>query len=92
MTHLTDAVADKAHIAAADRVELRDAVCAYVVVEHARGIALIAIIDTVKNILADAERESRQTSDELAQQLIDWCLQYHLGAVRGGLADPRIVT
>ncbi len=60
------------------RLNLRDTVCAFVNVEQARGLPLSAVIVSVKDILAKAQNGVRRASDELAKQLIDWCVEFHL--------------
>jgi hypothetical protein len=79
MAELVAVLADKANTAANDRVELRDAVCDYVALEHARGTPMMNVIETVKEILRNAEREAAHESPELARQLVDWCLEFHPG-------------
>lgn len=74
---LQEALTAKTEVAIAARKELRDAVCRYVDAEQSRGTSLALIITTVKNILTKAERNSGHATDELAQQLIDWCRQFH---------------
>jgi len=70
-------LADSARTATMDRIDLRDAVCDYVVVERARGTPLSGILLAVKQILRKAEEGSARASDELASQLIAWCLEFH---------------
>lgn len=74
---LQEVLTAKTEMAIVARKELRDAVCRYVDAEQSRGTSLTLIILTVKDILAKAERESTHGTDELAQQLIDWCEQFH---------------
>lgn len=80
--HLGDATND----AARDRIELRDAVCAYVVDQHSRGITLAVIVGAVEDILKRAEKRVGGVSDvtELTRLLIDWCIQAN------PLGPPRI--
>ncbi len=74
---LQEVLTVKTEMAIAARKELRDAVCRYVDAEQSRGTSLTLIIIAVKDILAKAEKESAHATDELAQQLIDWCKQFH---------------
>lgn len=74
---LSDALTDKTEEAVTARISLREAVCAYVAIEHMRGTPLAAVIETVKGILAAAETEGRRASDQLAVQLINWCIEFH---------------
>jgi hypothetical protein len=77
MAELVNVLADRANTAASDRIELRDAVCDYVALEHARGTPMADVIETVKQILLSAEKQAARASAELAQQLVDWCLEFH---------------
>jgi hypothetical protein len=77
LAQLSSAIADKTDAAIRSRVSLRDAVCAYVAVEQARGMPLAGVIETVKAILRKAEEGIAAATDELAQQLIDWCIEFH---------------
>ena len=91
LAELSNVLSDRAHEAAADSVSLRDAVCAYVAVEHLRGTPLASVVATVKSILRKAEREAAQASDELAQQLIDWCHEFHPGTTgRRTIPEPGV--
>jgi hypothetical protein len=71
-------VADKTEGAIAARLDLRDAVCAFVAGEQARGQPLATVIATVKEILSKAQSGVRRATDELAKQLVDWCVEFHL--------------
>ena len=79
LAELTSTLANKTRAAARHSVALRDAVCEYVSVEHTKGTPLAEVIQTVKEILRKAEAGAAQTSDDLAQQLIDWCHEFHPG-------------
>ena len=74
---LTAVLAEKTEAAVEARTALRDAVCAYVSVEQSRGIPLETIILAVKELLRAAEKDGARTSDALAVQLIDWCVEFH---------------
>ena len=58
-----------------DRIELRDAVCAYFVAQRSLGAGVESIVDAVEVILRQAEKRNGVTNDskELARQLVDWC-------------------
>ena len=77
LSELTTVLSDKTEAAIADRIALRDAVCHYVEAEHSRGTALAMIIATVKGILKEAEPDAANVPDELAEQLVEWCRQFH---------------
>lgn len=69
--------------ATGDRITLRDAVCAYVSVEQARGIAIDRVVQAVDAILRKAEEGAakgadamRRRDDALASQLVHWCLAF----------------
>jgi len=70
-------LSDSTITATRDHIGLRNAVCAYLAAELARGITAEAVHATLATILMRAEERSGDPSDghsELAQQLIDWCL------------------
>jgi len=77
LVELSTAIADRTYEASADSITLRDAVCAYVAVENARGTALIVVVETVQQILRKAEKETAPAPAELAKQLVDWCREFH---------------
>lgn len=77
LAELSAVIAEKTHEATADSIALRDAVCAYVAAEHSRGTPLASVVETVKQILRKAERETAPAPAQLAQQLIDWCHEFH---------------
>jgi len=77
LAELSAAIADRTYEASADSIALRDAVCAYVAVEDARGTELKSVVEIVKQILRKAEKETAQAPPELAQQLVDWCHEFH---------------
>src|SRR5512141_3419784 len=86
LTQLSTALSEKTKMAIASRIALRDAVCAYVVTETASGVSLESLIQSVKEILRRAEKGAASASDELAQQLVDWCVEFHRSA--GAEAPP----
>jgi predicted transcriptional regulator len=77
LTQLSTVLSDKTRTAINSRIVLRDAVCAYVAAENANEMPLATVIQTVKEILRNAEQGASAASDELAQQLIDWCIEFH---------------
>ena len=77
LAELSNAITDKTLAAARDSIRLRDAVCEYVAIENTRRTPLPEVIRTIKEILRKAESDGARASDELAQQLIDWCLEFH---------------
>lgn len=77
LAQLSGVLAERTEAAVEARVTLRDAVCAYVAVEQARGMPLSTVIATVKSILSSAEKQATRASDELAIQLINWCVEFH---------------
>ena len=77
LTELSNALSARTHEAANASQELRDAVCEYVAAEQARGTALKEVLATVKQLLAKAEILSGYSSDTMASQLMDWCLEFH---------------
>jgi hypothetical protein len=74
---LTTVLSEKTEQAITARINLRDAVCEYVALEQARGAPLATVILTVKAILRTAESDTAKATDELAVQLIDWCVEFH---------------
>lgn len=73
---LNTVLAERTDAAVTDRIALRDAVCRYVDEEQSRGTSLSAIILTVRGILREAEPDSANVPDELADQLVEWCRQF----------------
>ena len=74
---LNTVLTDRTEAAVADRIALRDAVCHYVEAEQSRQTPLALIIATVKEILREAEPDPDNVPDELAEQLVAWCRQFH---------------
>ena len=77
LSELTSFLSDAAGAAIAARVKLRDAVCAFVAAEEARGISLKTVIQTVKEILSAAEKNATHSTGDLAVQLVKWCREFH---------------
>ena len=77
MAELVSVLAERANTAASDHIELRDAVCDYLALEHARGTPVKDVVEIVKEILKNAQKEADYESPELAEQLVEWCLQFH---------------
>ena len=92
LAELTAVIADKTHAASAASIVLRDAVCAYVAAEHLRGTPLESVVETVKQILRKAERGTTRAPTELAQQLIDWCHEFHPDGAGGEFPSLRLVS
>lgn len=87
LTELNKALIDRTSVAVQTRTTLRDAVCDYVAVEQARGTTLQEVIQTVKDILKNAESEAatdtarnERKDDTLAKQLVQWCVEFHQAA------------
>lgn len=81
---IRNVLSDKTNAAISTRIVLRDAVCAYVIAERARGKMLGSILRTVKEMLRSAEEAAATATNatvsrdnELAQQLVDWCTEFH---------------
>ena len=68
--------------ASTDRLDLREAVCAYLVAERARGTSLNDFTRTLKQLLRKAEDVAPAVADELAHQLVDWCMKFRLSRER----------
>ena len=85
LARLTDVLAGTTEAAVAARINLRNAVCDYVTGEHARGMPIHKVIQIVKDILRKAEKSGAKATDELAAQLIEWCVEFHR---KVGLASP----
>ena len=68
---------DSSNTAIRDRIKLRDAVCAYLAVQRAKGTALTTVLHSVEEILKRAEGRvvGNGGHRERAQQLIDWCVE-----------------
>jgi hypothetical protein len=90
LQHLNEALTERTDAAIGDRIKLRDAVCAYVMMEQAKGIPIDRVILAVDAILETAEegvaRESgvmRRRDDALAEQLVQWCLGFSASGTSG---------
>ena len=73
--------------AVTDRIALRDAVCAYLIVEQRNGSSTESVRKSIEAILIRAEVRVGKLNghEELARELVDWCLdQIELG-------KPKIV-
>lgn len=79
-------LADSTNHALKDRIELRDAVCAYLEAEQKRGTPLSSVLESVEGILERATLGLGRADghQKFAQQLIDWCLELY------PLADPNV--
>jgi len=71
-----------------DRVELRDAVCAYLITEQAKGSSIDSIRTSIEAILMRAEVRVGKLNGhkELARDLLEWCLDRNESGARE--ADP----
>lgn len=87
LDQLSTALSEKTQTAITNRIALRDAVCEYVASEKLNGTPLTKVIETVKAILRDAEEVASTASDALAQQLVDWCIEFHRST---GLLVPAV--
>lgn len=83
IAELNRVITDRAHAATGDRITLRDAVCAYVAFEQARGATLESVVRAIEAILGKAKEAAAAGSvwtdrpeDGLAQQLVDWCVEF----------------
>ncbi|HVS59340.1 MAG TPA: hypothetical protein VHE82_01465 [Gemmatimonadaceae bacterium] len=90
LADLNKALSDRTGTATSDRVILRAAVCAYVAAEQARGTTLKSVIQTVEEILREAEQAAASATDaterrdgDLAKQLVAWCVEF--GGNGGGV-------
>ena len=88
LARLTDVLTATTEAAIAARVNLRNAVCDFVAVEQARGMPIDKVIQVVRDILRKAEKSGAKATDELAAQLIDWCVEFHR---KTGLAPPALI-
>lgn len=77
LSELNTVLSERTETAVANRIALRDAVCRYVDAEQSRETPVSTIILTVKGILRDAEPDGAGVPDELAEQLVEWCRQFH---------------
>ena len=89
LAKLTEVLAAATEAAIAARVKLRNAVCDFVAVEHGKGMPLETVIQMVKDILKTAEKSGAKATDELAVQLIDWCVEFHR---KTGLVPPVLIS
>jgi hypothetical protein len=85
LDQLSSVLSQKTQTAITNRIALRDAVCEYVASEKINGTPLARVIEAVKAILRNAEEVASTASDELAQQLVDWCVEFHRST---GLLTP----
>lgn len=90
---LNKILTERTEAAIGHRIQLRDAVCAYVVIEQARGTAIDRVINAVDAILRRAEEAARSGAEamklrdeELASQLVHWCLAF--GTSKGSRTAP----
>lgn len=84
LSELSNALSARTQEAMKASQNLRDAVCEYVAAEQARGTSLKEVLATVKQLLAEAESVAGYSTDTMAGQLMDWCLEFH----SPGAPDP----
>lgn len=70
LTEVHRALAIETNAAVHDRITLRDAVCAYLSAERARGTSVHSITQTLRAVLGKPDGD-----DDLTHQLIDWCMK-----------------
>ncbi len=82
LANINNVITDQAQTVTGDRIALRDAVCAYLEAEQARGTPRARVIQILEEILRNAEQREARTSDaganpsgELAGQLVAWCVE-----------------
>jgi len=82
LANINNVITDQAQTVTGDRIALRDAVCAYLEAEQARGTPRARVIQILEEILRNAEQREPRTSDaganlsgELASQLVAWCVE-----------------
>jgi hypothetical protein len=82
LTSINAIITNQVQAATADHIRLRDAVCAYLEVEQARGTTLTRVTQIVEEILRKAEQREPGEGDasasrdrDLAQQLVAWCVE-----------------
>ena len=61
-----------------DRIVLRDAICAYLAAEQARGTPLAHITQTLIDVLKKSDRD---TTDETTQEFVDWCMKFRVSPI-----------
>lgn len=82
LANINSVITDQTQTVTGDRIALRDAVCAYIEAEQARGTPHARVIQILEEILRNAEQREARTSDaganlsgELASQLVAWCVE-----------------
>lgn len=58
-----------------ERTNLREAVCAYMAAEQASGSTVASVVQAVQETLREATEGAAAADAELAQQLVDSCLE-----------------
>ena len=81
-TSVNRMITDQVQAATVDRMNLRDAVCAYLEVQQASGTSLTRVIQIVEEIVRNAEEREPRPSNasagrdgDLAKQLVAWCVE-----------------
>jgi hypothetical protein len=75
----------KTEVATNDRIRLRDAVCEFVFAEQRKGTSLSRMTQVIREILKRAEEDAVASqpettlvpTEDLARQLVQWCVQVH---------------
>ncbi len=82
LANINNVITNQAQTVTGDRIALRDAVCAYLEAEQARGTPRARVIQILEEILRNAEQRAERTSNaganlsgELANQLVAWCVE-----------------
>ena len=83
LANINNVITNQAQSAIGDRIALRDAVCAYLEVEQARGTSRTRVIQILEEILRKAEQHAPRASNasaghdgDLARQLVAWCFEF----------------
>ena len=61
-----------------DRITLRDAICAYLAAEQARGTPLAHITQTLIDVLKKSDKD---TADETTREFVDWCMKFRVSPI-----------
>jgi len=69
------------HSVISDRASLREAVCAYLAAEQARGSSVASVVQAVLEILGKATEGGADANEELAQLLVDSCVEPYIFGV-----------
>jgi ElaB/YqjD/DUF883 family membrane-anchored ribosome-binding protein len=82
LANVNNVMTSHALSATGNRIALRDAVCAYLEAEQARGTSRSRVIQILEEILRNAEQREPRASNasasrdgDLARQLVAWCVE-----------------